>query len=388
MDCSNSYFDVAILKVSGRCNIDCKYCYMFNLSDQRWKNQPKLMSRQVLRNFFLRTEQYLRTSKLSAFTIIVHGGEPLLAGHDFFLELGRLKKRMVDATGVELTLVMQTNSLLLDDQWLDILREAGISFGISIDGPAIYHDKHRVSFSGHGTHKQVENKIRWLNELPDACKLFRGVLCVLQPEMDGREIVRYFYDLGVKTCDFLLPDQNYSYPSDLYAQPGLIPTYGVVLEEAYREWRRIDDPNFSIRLFDVLVRALLGTPPAMDCLGTTPVGIFTIASSGEIEPLDTFKCCGEEYTKTGRTVFDTDLMDLPLIPNLRTSLERAADLPADCLSCTYKDMCGGGYMPHRFKDGSFKNPSVYCADLKHICSVVSADIKAELGDIAAVLSSN
>ena len=90
----------------------CKYCYMFNLSDQLWKNQPKLMSRQVLRNFFLRTEQYLRTSKLSAFTIIVHGGEPLLAGHDFFLELGRLKKRMVDATGVELTLVMQTNSLL------------------------------------------------------------------------------------------------------------------------------------------------------------------------------------------------------------------------------------------------------------------------------------
>ena len=221
--------------------------------------------------------------------------------------------------------------------------------------------------------------------MPDACKLFRGVLCGFNQKMDGREYRRYFYDLGVKTCDFLLPDQNYSYPSDLYAQPGLIPTYGVVLEEAYREWRRIDDPNFSIRLFDVLVRALLGTPPAMDCLGTTPVGIFTIASSGEIEPLDTFKCCGEEYTKTGRTVFDTDLMDLPLIPNLRTSLERAADLPADCLSCTYKDMCGGGYMPHRFKDGSFKNPSVYCADLKHICSVVSADIKAELGDIAAVL---
>jgi uncharacterized protein len=81
------------------------------------------MSTEVLRTFFARLETYLKTSDLAHFTIIIHGGEPLLAGHEFFWELGRLKTTLKESTGVDVTLTMQTNSLLLDNKWLETLEQ-------------------------------------------------------------------------------------------------------------------------------------------------------------------------------------------------------------------------------------------------------------------------
>jgi uncharacterized protein len=386
-DCANDFFDVAILKVAARCNINCQYCYMFNLADQSWRQQPKVMSLAVLDAFFEKAEDYISERGLRHFSLVVHGGEPLLAGKVFFRKLGNRARRLAETTGAQIFTNMQTNGLLLDEEWLDVLREAGVTFGLSVDGTREFHDRYRVTFSGHGTHALVEYKINWLNRQPDICRLFRGVLCVIQPEMDGRALVKYFHDLGVPSCDFLLPDQNYSFPSNDFPVPKTRATYGLVLEDAYREWRRIDDQNFNIRIFDELVRSLLGTPPGMDCLGTTPIRIFTIASSGAIEPLDTFKCCGPAYSATGRTIFDTRLSDLASIPNLKIALERPLHSGPECLTCVHNDMCGGGYMPHRFRDGSFRNPSIYCADLKHICAVIKQDVTRELGIIPDILTS-
>src|SRR5262245_34738521 len=76
-----------LVKVAARCNIDCSYCYWFR--DASVYKKPKLMSLEVLRQFLLRLEEHIGRYGLDEFTLILHGGEPLLWGRENFHRIGR-----------------------------------------------------------------------------------------------------------------------------------------------------------------------------------------------------------------------------------------------------------------------------------------------------------
>lgn len=351
---------------------------MFNLDDQTWRNQPVVMSYEILASFFDKLGNYLRDSELASFHVVLHGGEPLLAGKEVFRAIGEFKSQVESRTGKNIVLSMQTNGLLLNEEWVKLLYSLDIAFGISLDGPADYHDAFRKDFAAKGTHKDVESKVRWLLNHPLGKQVFASTLCVIHPQMDGRRLIRYFYELGVRRCDLLLPDQNHSYESSHYAKPDAAAKYGKLLAEAYKEWRLIDEPGFSVRTFDLLVRTVIGVTPDLDALGTGPIRIITIETSGEIEPVDTFKCCGDSYTKTGCFIQSAELEEASLLPQIAIGLMKANSFCEPCLSCDYLKMCGGGYMPHRFKDGTFSSPTVYCEDMKVLCSTVVNDVLEQI----------
>ena len=112
--------------------------------------------------------------------------------------------------------------------------------------------------------------------------------------MDGAALIRYFYELGLPACDLLLPDQNWIHGSAHYP-PSSCAEYGHVLVDAYLAWRRIDDAGFYVRKFGVLLEALLGKTPSLDSLGTGPISVFTVETSGEVEPVDSLKICGHGF---------------------------------------------------------------------------------------------
>ena len=368
----------AIMKIASRCNINCTYCYMYNLADKTYKMQPNVMHSSTIHHIFSNVERYLKTTDIAEFHFSLHGGEPLLAGIEKIESIVQHRDHVQESTGKKVSLSIQTNSLLLDKEWIDFFHLNDIGVGISIDGPKEYHDRFRLTHNGTGTHDVVEKKITWLLSSHKGREVFNGVLCVLHPEMDGRKLIDYFCQLGV-SVDFILPDQNYEYGSNDYPPPQTEPTYGKVLAYAYMAWRKIDNPKFHVRKFEQIIGAFFGVAPSLDSLGTGSITVFTIETSGEIEPVDSLKVCGYGFTKTKTFVQDIEsFAEVNKIPLIKFGLEKRDHLPTKCTKCSFKNNCGGGYLPHRFSNGNFNRESVYCNDMIHLCSTILNDLKFEI----------
>jgi uncharacterized protein len=96
-----------------------------------------------------------------------------------------------------------------------------------------------------------------------------------------------------------------------------------------------------------------------------------IETDGGIEPVDVLRACENVITRRGYNVA-TDSIDEALgDPLIQTYLLAAEELCDTCLACPVRDICAGGYLPHRFGRGNgFGNPSVYCADLFKLIGVI------------------
>lgn len=366
-------FSSCILKIASRCNIRCKYCYMYELVDQSWVNQPKVMQANVIDKFLENLSKYLSDHNLDSFVVVLHGGEPLLAGIKPVEYLLKGLSKISNDLSVNIVTTLQTNGILLNDDWVSLFKLYSVLIGVSHDGPAHLNDLNRVTHSGEGTERIVSEKIKYLQK--NAPEIFTGVLTVINPNGDGAEVVDFFYNLKVPKIDFLFPDQNHllspvQYPSA--KKDGQL--YSNFLDTAYKRWRQIDDPDFDIRLFRELVLAVMGKAPSLDSLGVSDVGIFVVETDGGLEPIDTFKCCGDDFTKLELNILTNSLQDLESNALIQEFVKKSNSLSKKCLSCEYIKMCGGGYMPHRFNGNDFLSPSVYCDSLYSLCETVQSDI--------------
>src|SRR4030081_2513705 len=71
-----------IVKIHSRCDLACDYCYMYEMADQSWRGQPRRMSREIAEHTARRIGEHVREHGLTSVGLILHGGEPLLAGRD------------------------------------------------------------------------------------------------------------------------------------------------------------------------------------------------------------------------------------------------------------------------------------------------------------------
>ena len=71
--------ETAILKVVSRCNIDCRYCYVYNMGDTGWTRGPKQMSRTTCQAMATKLGRLASEQERPLF-VVLHGGEPLLLG--------------------------------------------------------------------------------------------------------------------------------------------------------------------------------------------------------------------------------------------------------------------------------------------------------------------
>ena len=132
-----------ILQPTPFCNIDCSYCYL----PQR--DSRARMSLATVRQ----AAQRLRDDGLlgSELTVVWHAGEPLAMPLPFYeAAFSVLDDELGRAT--TLTHSIQTNATLIDDDWCALFERRSVRIGVSVDGPALLHDRHRRTRSGHGTH--------------------------------------------------------------------------------------------------------------------------------------------------------------------------------------------------------------------------------------------
>ena len=135
-------FHEFIIKIHSRCDLACDYCYMYEMADQSWREQPRRMSYEIAERTALRIGEHARTHQLASVGLVLHGGEPLLAGRDLISYLVTAV-RAAAGTAVAVDASVQTNAVGLDDSYLRLFDELGVRVGVSLDGAAEDHDRHR-----------------------------------------------------------------------------------------------------------------------------------------------------------------------------------------------------------------------------------------------------
>jgi uncharacterized protein len=363
--------------VHSRCNLACTYCYVYQKADQTWRDKPRAMGRQTLIQAADRIGAHAAAHRLSRIEVVLHGGEPLLAGADFLGHSAALLRAAVPAeTAVDLA--VQTNGVLLDHGMLGVLDKHRIRVGVSVDGVGPAHDRHRRYPDGRPSYQDVERGLRLLTT-PAYRHLFGGLLCAIDLEQDPVALYQELRRFDPPQLDFLLPHADWTTPPPGRAD-GLATPYADWLRTLFDRWysARVREPG--IRLFREIIHLLLGGRGGSELVGLSPAALLVIETDGAWEQVDTLKAAYSGATATGLNVaahsVDATLRH-PGIAARQIGVDALAD---DCRNCPVHSVCGGGFYGHRYRAGyGFRNRSVYCPDLfaliRHIQARVTADIR-------------
>lgn len=345
-----------ILKVVQRCNLDCTYCYVYNRGDDSWKTRLPVISDRVTDKLAERINEHCCRHGLTSFTIEIHGGEPLLLGKRRMCALVDRLRSQVTATHLHFT--MQTNGLLLDSEWVDLLARLEVSFGISLDGPPEYADRFRIMRKGRGgsTNKLLDTIRRLRQEGPVFERMFGGCLCVVNPDIDGGELVDWFVENEFGSFDFLLPDGNRLNPPQGWTGPN---PYKRFLLSAFERWYSMGPRAPRIRKFELMMGGLMGGEVFLDALGGDLRLLCVLESDGTIGVSDVTRICGGEYANDVLNIFDHALDEHVH----RYRIDEVQKVCATCRACPHLASCGGGYLPHRFNGIHFDSTSIYCEAL-------------------------
>src|SRR5712691_4689159 len=203
-------FQEFVLKIHSRCDLSCRYCYMYEMADQSWRSRPKRMSREIVKDVCSRIADHVRTHSLTSVRLILHGGEPLLAGEEFIRCLVVCARDALSShTRVDVSI--QTNGILLNNSYLKLFDELDVHVGVSLDGDADAHDRHRRRANGEGSHAAVVRALEQLTS-PPFQHLFSGLLCTIDPRNPPESTYEALVRFGPPTIDFLLPHGNWSAP--------------------------------------------------------------------------------------------------------------------------------------------------------------------------------
>lgn len=368
-----------IVKIHSRCDLSCDYCYVYEMADQSWREQPRRMSWEVAGLAAVRIGEHARAHGTPEITLILHGGEPLLAGPALISKLVNDTRKQA-GPGVKVEVRVQTNAVGLSESYLRLFRDLGVRIGVSMDGTAEGHNRHRRFASGRGSHNAV---IAALGRLRDDRfrHLFSGLLCTIDLRNDPVATYEALAGFAPPRIDFLLPHGTWDVPP-----PGRTPDprhtpYGDWLIEIFDHW--YGNPGTGVRLFDDIINLLLGRTSSGESVGLSPARMVVIETDGSIEQVDSLKAVREGATRTGLHIA-SDLLDAALLsPGVVARQIGILGLAAQCRKCPIHQVCGGGLYVHRYRSGSgFANPSVYCPDLirliRHIRTVVQADVAERL----------
>ena len=350
-----------VIKIVSRCNLNCTYCYEYNMGDQTWRTMPHFMSGNILSLTAARIYEHCKTHDLNEISVGLHGGEPLLYGksrmHDLLTCFSRALQGMKIHWGV------QTNGLLLDEEWIRLFAEYNLQVGVSLDGPAQVNDRHRVDRKGVGSHSRVVENLLHLRSA-EGQRIFAGCLTVIDLDSDPLEVFHHLLTLKPKVIDFLFPHANWdNIPAAKRQDPFAMTPFADWLIPIFDDWFEHFSDRVEIRVFEEIIEHLAGGPGSLESLGIQPVSLICVAPNGDIEAVDTLKSIPGQQV-LGLNLAKHSFDDVLGHPKYIMRQMGARSLADKCRRCPLVETCGGGYLPHRWsKDNDFRNPSVYCSDL-------------------------
>lgn len=357
-----------VVKISDACNLNCTYCgYYFTRGRTRLN---MFMSIEVLEAMLQRTKEYSDLKDEKKIQLCWAGGEPLLAGLDFFFKIIELQNYFFDNSFSILNTV-QTNGTLINHEWAQFFKEYEFEVGLSIDGMRDTHNKHRPFRSGGETYDRVVENIELLRDVGISPR----VLCVIHPEANGRDIFNHFISLGVQYIDFLPTLANYETKNWCTSFDSNIGTF---LIDAFDAWYELDNPQIRVRLFADLVAMILGAPPASCTLRDNCSGHLTIEHDGSINNCECSGICGDAVFRFNKNVKTTSFVEIEDIEIFKYLNQGTEHIGKNCLECDVYYLCRAGCPSMRFKNNSFRHKSIYCDSYRRLVTHIRDKVLSDL----------
>ncbi len=345
--------------VGPQCNLACDYCYYLK---KKASLTPGHMTDDLLESYI---KQRLELTPEAAH-FEWHGGEPTLAGLDFYQKVVRLQKKHARPRQT-VTNGLQTNGVKIDKQWADFLARERFSVGLSLDGPSDCHNAFRRKAKGGGSFDDVVNAYRLLRERD----VFVNVLCVLNARnvTEPDRLWAFFCDLGVKYLQFLpyVPSPYKDTPSpttEPLATGTLAATtqaIGDFLCRVFDLWLDKGVGKMVIQTFDEALRPLVGVPHAL-CVHRPECGdVPVLEHDGGFYACDHFV----DPEHLWGNLHNIPLSDLAADPRQVAFGQAKNALPPVCRSCEVLEFCHGGCPKDRV-DGLNRLCPAYQKFFRHV----------------------
>jgi len=351
-----SYLNVAIVKPRNRaCNLCCGYCYMENIAASRFDDKS-LMSLPTLKatiDFFCAENKDVE--------FIWHGGEPLLAGKDFYQKAFEYQSDWL-AKGKTISNYVQSNGVLIDESWAKFLAQINFLVGVSFDAPKEVHNIHRPKLSGQPSADDVLRGISLLKEK----NIYNGLICCIsrlnyKQEKEIIDFIRY-NKLGPIKFARVKPQPSLNkIPIISHAE------YSEFLQRVYDYWIEIDDSSIEIRDIKSVVDILLGGN-FRECtyLGNCR-NFATVYNDGAIYPCD---CLEDNETSRFGTVFDRykSIIHRKNFVSFSKAIKSSTN---DCPACEWYSLCRGGC----FYQSQQPEAKEFCKAQKALFSKIALSLK-------------
>lgn len=358
--------DTILVKVSSRCNIDCEYCYVYNMGDNGWKKQPPIISPDIVDALKKQLLAVVQSQK-EKFALILHGGEPLMLGERKLSEiLGTLR----DVLPIDYPIGIQSNGMLITKEIIEELSKYKVGVSISLDGNEYFNDLFRFDKKRNGTYAKVVAGIECVKKTDPS--VFSGILAVVNPFSNPSDIYYHLKMISPESIDFLYRDGNIDKLP--FGKNGLYST-------EYGQWmcRLIDiyltDKNPPrIRVIDDLFKLSMGGRPQKEGLGSNDFSIVIIDTDGSIKKNDTLKSSydGADFFEKSWNIKTDQLVEVVQTDDFKSHAQKQLKICQQCSECQYFSICGAGMPLHRYsKENGYQNPSVYCEDQKMLIQKIA-----------------
>ena len=338
-------FTSMVKPVGSLCNMRCKYCYYLDKAALYDNHQPQ-MDDALLENY-IRANIEGNNSPVIAFAW--HGGEPLLAGKEFFRKAVALQQKYGEGRTIENSI--QTNGLLIDDEWCQIFRDNNFLVGVSIDGPESIHDAHRVDAGGQPTFARVMKGIERLYRN----RVEYNTLTTINIHSEGRgaEVYNFLRQISVfmqfLPVAELLCDGRVQSPenegADIAPWSVSAKGFGQFMCDVFDIWVKNDVGRRYVQLFDATLALMVGVQPSVCSLCETCGSGLTVEHNGDVYCCDHFVY--PEY-KIGNIHTD-HLADLAYCDRqFEFGVAKRSLLPRECRHCKFYNLCHGECPKHRF----------------------------------------
>lgn len=337
---------ILIKPASANCNMDCKYCFYKCLSSHREEYSKGFMKEETLETLVREAIAYADGSLTFAF----QGGEPTLAGLDFFQKAVELQQKYNNKK-LQIENTIQTNGLLIDEKWARFLGEHRFLVGLSLDGPKKMHDRYRKDAAGQDTFARIMHSVQLLEQY----HVDYNVVTVVTN--DTAKQASFLYKFWKRNhypfvqfipCMDEIKRQDGTQERSIYAvEPE---QYGKFLCELFDLWYAdfATGEAMDIRMFSNLAQMAAGYPAEECGMNGCCNCYFVVEGDGSVYPCD-FYCM--DAWKLG-TVND-GFVQMKTSEKAKAFVEASRPVCAACQECPHFSLCRGGCRRWRepFVDG-------------------------------------
>lgn len=315
------------------CDLACSYCYY------REKTPRGRMDSATLRSFI---SQYLDAQTQREVQFVWHGGEPTLMPLSFYREAVRIQKEL--GRGMIIQNCLQTNGLLLTEEWCRFLAEEQWLTGLSIDGSATMHDRFRRDRSGAPTHDRTLRAAEMLSRHGVDWNVMATVNAANQ--WQGADFYRFFRSISCRWIQFSPVAERLTTEGQLASpdEPGAITPesvtpegWGQFLCDVFDCWRQGDIGEVYVQIFEATLANWLGRPSGLCSLSPTCGHALALEADGSLYSCDHFVF--PDYLLGN--IRSTPLLTLAHSEAQRRFALKKLRVDEGCLKCEFHFACFG-----------------------------------------------